>query len=184
MNRKYIIWYLSVRFLFLHLPQISFVFVRQKSDDLLLLRLIHLLRRVRHKGAENSIPQHNVLPIVTAILPMVEVMRIHVVDEWNPHIMPCVVQTRQRTAYKDKHQECDGMQRAKRKHTRRDKHGQQVIVLPCNVLEWVHVDSILVPAEWGHLPMVVLVDIAVQRGPVQGPVEQRVEEVVHNEEEG
>ena len=25
MNRKYIIWYLSVRFLFLHLPQISFV---------------------------------------------------------------------------------------------------------------------------------------------------------------
>ena len=149
---------------------------------LVLFRIVDLFERVRHEGSKHSVPQHDVLTIITPILSMVEVMRIDVVHERNADIVPRVVEASHRAPDEDKQQEGNSMERADGKDACCDEDSPQVVVLAGDVLKWVHVDRIIVTPKRRHLPVVVLVDIAVQRRPVKCPVEQCVKEVVHDKQ--
>ena len=110
---------------------------------------------------------------------MVLIMVLAAVKPRDRYVHPRVVQRWQKPCAKRKH---TNRRHVQRHQIRDDGYRQQMEVLADQVLKRVLVDRILYAVRRDHLLMVVLVDGRVDRAVVERPVEERVEEIVDDEQ--
>lgn len=109
------------------------------------------------------IPEHRILGIIRLRNAMVNVVDIDCVDRREHDIISSVVQGGEDSSQCNEYNHCVDM-------TWNNMDGEQVEILSCHELKWMHIDCIDIPTRGRFLSMMMFVYPRIQRTEMQYPM--------------